>query len=178
MAVIVVGGSGRGVGKTALVCGLIAALPEFAWAAVKITRHAHGKPEAVWEETASALRTDTSRYLAAGARRALLVTAGEDELALRLGELETMLEPGANVIYESNRIVEHVRTDVCLAVAGNVEAVQKPSFRWVVERADALVLPAGTTNLAAEGKLVFRLDRLDSISDAMQNWLRHRLPHG
>ena len=44
MAIIVVCGSGRGVGKTALVCGLIAALPELRWTAWKITSHAarHG----------------------------------------------------------------------------------------------------------------------------------------
>jgi hypothetical protein len=46
MAIIVVGGSNRGVGKTALVCGLIAALPEYHWAAVKITTHEHKQPVA------------------------------------------------------------------------------------------------------------------------------------
>jgi hypothetical protein len=44
MAIIVVGGSNRGVGKTALVCGLIAALPEYRWTAVKITAHDHPQP--------------------------------------------------------------------------------------------------------------------------------------
>ena len=42
MAVVVVGGGGRGVGKTALVCGVIAALPEMQWVAVKIAGHEHG----------------------------------------------------------------------------------------------------------------------------------------
>ena len=37
MAVIVVGGGGRGAGKTALVCGLMRALPEIAWTAMKVT---------------------------------------------------------------------------------------------------------------------------------------------
>ena len=75
MAIIVVGGSSRGVGKTALVCGLIASLPEFRWTAVKITGHKHGKPEPVWEETTAGQGSDTARYLAAGARWALLVSA-------------------------------------------------------------------------------------------------------
>jgi len=44
MAIIVVGGSNRGVGKTALVCGLVAALPEYRWTAVKITTHEHPQP--------------------------------------------------------------------------------------------------------------------------------------
>ena len=51
MAIIVVGGSNRGAGKTALVCGLIAALPEFHWIAVKVTDHDHGQPSPIWEET-------------------------------------------------------------------------------------------------------------------------------
>ena len=34
----------------------------------------------IWEETAPGEGTDTARYLAAGARRALLVTAREDAL--------------------------------------------------------------------------------------------------
>lgn len=44
MAIIVVGGSNRGVGKTTLVCGLIAALPEYRWNAIKITTHDHPQP--------------------------------------------------------------------------------------------------------------------------------------
>lgn len=178
MAVIVVCGSGRGVGKTALVCGLIGALAEFDWMAVKITSHAHGKAEAVCEETASGHGTDTSRYLAAGARRALLVTADEDELALRLSELRERVGVGAHVLYESNRVLRHVAPDVCLAVMSGAMDEAKPSFCEAFERADALVLPAGTANLGAEGKLVFQLDRLDRISDAMLSWLRHRLPQG
>ena len=38
MAVVVVGGGGRGAGKTSLVCGVIAALPEMQWVAVKIAK--------------------------------------------------------------------------------------------------------------------------------------------
>src|SRR5579863_9866900 len=75
MPIIVVGGSGRGVGKTSLVCGLISALDELRWTAVKISTHDHGKPKPIWEETSAGAETDTARYLTAGAERALLVTA-------------------------------------------------------------------------------------------------------
>src|ERR1035441_8557829 len=102
MAILVVGGSSRGVGKTALVCGLIAALPEFRWTAVKITNHEHGKPEPIWEERCAGQGSDTARYLAAGAERALLVTARGDDLAALLKELWVKLGPGANVLFESN----------------------------------------------------------------------------
>src|ERR1700685_2862427 len=53
MAIIVVGGNGRGVGKTALVCGVIAALPELEWIAVKITADTHVGLPPVYEELAS-----------------------------------------------------------------------------------------------------------------------------
>lgn len=173
MAVVVVGGSGRGVGKTALVCGLIAALPEFAWTAVKISSHAHGRREAIWEEHEEGQETDTARYLAAGARRALLVTAGDDEFALRLGELESRLEPGADVIYESNRVVEHVRADVCLAVVGDAEA--KASFRGVVERADAMVARGDGDSVSEGAKPVFHLAAMERVSAEMREWLREKL---
>ena len=62
MAILVVGGSHRGVGKTALVCGLIAALPEHRWTAVKITSDDHGQFAPVWEDTEPGQGTDTARY--------------------------------------------------------------------------------------------------------------------
>ena len=42
MAIIVIGGHSRSVGKTSVVAGLISALPEFNWTAVKITQYGHG----------------------------------------------------------------------------------------------------------------------------------------
>ncbi|HEX4605395.1 MAG TPA: hypothetical protein VH724_15450, partial [Candidatus Angelobacter sp.] len=42
MALVVIGGHSRSVGKTSVVAGLIAALPEFNWTALKITQFGHG----------------------------------------------------------------------------------------------------------------------------------------
>jgi len=91
MAIVVVGGSGRGVGKTALVCGLIAALPEFNWTAIKITGHDHGQPKPVWEETQPGQGTDTARFLAAGAR---FIGTNPD----KADPVEDGLEPAAGAI--------------------------------------------------------------------------------
>jgi hypothetical protein len=69
MAIIVVGGSNRGVGKTSLVCGLIAALPEYRWTAVKITTHDHGQQVSTGRESIAAglasgsTRTFRSQFL-------------------------------------------------------------------------------------------------------------------
>ncbi len=175
MAVVVVGGSGRSAGKTALVCGLIAALPEYAWTAVKISSHAHDKREPVWEEREPGKGTDTARYLAWGARRALLMTAADEDLALRTRELEGMLGPGAHVIYESNRIAEQVRADVCLAVLADTETAPKASFRGVVERADAMVARGDVDSVLEGAKPVFHLAAMERVSAEMQIWLRERL---
>ena len=42
MAIVVIGGHSRSVGKTSVVAGLISALPELNWTAVKVTQYGHG----------------------------------------------------------------------------------------------------------------------------------------
>ena len=42
MAIVVVGGQSRNLGKTSVVAGLIAAMRERNWTAAKITQYGHG----------------------------------------------------------------------------------------------------------------------------------------
>ena len=175
MAIIVVGGSSRKIGKTALVCGLIRALPEFAWTAVKITSHGHGHAQPVWEETIAGQGTDTARYLAAGARRALLVIASDDALASIVQQILRESAPAGCLIFESNRILQHLRPDLCLAVASSLEGERKSSFEIVEQRMDALVELAGHDHVITSEKLAFHLASLDRISPPMAAWLRERL---
>lgn len=178
MAIVVVGGSGRGVGKTALVCGLIAALPEFRWTAIKITSHSHGQPGPVWEETQAGQGNDTARYLAAGAQRALMVTAEQEKFAQIVGRfLQTFQEeqPRPNLIIESNRILRLLRPDLCLGVDGGSETERKPSFGIVMERADALVRLADRDGRSEGARPLFHLAAMEQISPEMLVWLRGRL---
>lgn len=184
MATIVVGGSGRGVGKTALICGLIAALPEFCWTAVKVTSHDHGNTQPLWEETTPGQGTDTARYLAAGAQRAFLaVPALRDgspvpEFPQLLAELWSKLGPGAHVLFESNRIVQYLKPDLCLLVQGGL-AWHKASFSLAVRHGDALVAASGANQMIAGGeqsKPIFHLASLERVSPEMLAWLRERLP--
>lgn len=176
MAILVVGGSGRDVGKTTLVCGLIAALAELRWTAVKITSHAHGHGVPVWEETAAGEGSDTARFLVAGARRALLVTAAGEEFPI--AEVRAALEPDENVIFESNRILDYVEADVCLAVAGEGEGDIKPSFAGLLRRADGIVVKAARhaeqVDLPAVVR-IFELADFARISPELVEWLRTRL---
>ncbi len=183
MAIIVVGGGGRGAGKTALVCGLMRALPEIPWTAVKITTHEHGKATPIWEETVPGQETDTARYLAAGARRALLVTAGEGELAPIVEQILKEASPLANVIFESNSVLRHLRPDICLCAASSpwTEPLTepwsglKPSYDLVLERVDAMVERAGHDHIIEAQKITFRLASLERVSPTMLDWLRERL---
>jgi hypothetical protein len=195
MAILVVGGSTRGAGKTTLVCGLIAALPEFHWNAIKITTHEHGYPAPIWEETKPGEETDTARYLAAGAKRAFLVSApgGNPErdrgpvhaLPAVLDELWPHFGRGTNLIFESNSVVHHVRPNVCLMIhAGPKRELplpeRKPSFIAAVGQADAMVALAHADEVIPEGlclpgqppKPIFHLAALERISPQMLAWIR------
>ena len=96
MAIIVIGGHSRSVGKTSVVAGLISALPEFDWTAVKITQYGHGVCSAngepcdcatadhswaISEERDRSGESDTSRFLVAGAAQALWVRTEQGRLA-------------------------------------------------------------------------------------------------
>jgi hypothetical protein len=179
MAIIVVGGGGRGAGKTALVCGLIRALPEIAWTAVKITSHAHGHAATIFEERIAGSDTDTARYLTAGARRALLVTAEGAALAPVVKQILEQCRPPQCLIFESNRILEHVRADLCLAAATSPFEASKPSFGMVEDHMDATVGLAGHDHAIdpAHGvaPIHFHLRSFEAISPVMCAWVRERL---
>jgi hypothetical protein len=194
MAIIVVGGSTRGAGKTSLVCGLIAALSEFRWTAVKITTHDHGHHAPIWEETHAGDETDTARYLAAGAARAFLATpplasrTAQPELSPLLDQLWPNFGRGTNLIFESNSVVHHVNPNVCLMIhAGPKRELplpeRKPSFVAAVAHADAMVALAHQDRINPEGlrlpgqdpKPIFHLASLGRISPPMLAWIRPRL---
>ncbi|HEY1767367.1 MAG TPA: hypothetical protein VGG26_06910 [Terracidiphilus sp.] len=178
MAIVVVGGGARGAGKTALVCGLIAALPEFSWIAVKITGHMHGDGTAVREESVAEQGTDTGRYLAAGARRAFLVSALDAELGERLCELETLAGPKAHFVFESNRVLGLLRADLGLAIEPEAGTPTKPSFALIERDRHASVRRAGAGDeekFLAGAQPEFLLRDFARIPGWMQEWLRERL---
>jgi molybdopterin-guanine dinucleotide biosynthesis protein len=175
MAIVVVGGSARGVGKTALACGVIAAMPERNWTAVKVTSHAYGVEQLFREETERGEGSDTARLLAAGARRAFLLTAQDSsEMQSAVEALWRVIEPCANFIVESNRILDFVNADLCIMVAG--DSAPKPSFAAAVAHADAIVASETSDAQLEYGDLpVFRLRRYEQLSPGLSDWIRSRL---
>ena len=164
MALIVVGGHSRSVGKTSVVAGLISALPEFDWTAVKITQYGHGicsangeacdcatgdHSWAIQEERDRTGESDTSRFLAAGAARALWVRSEQGRLAEAMPALRGQLEGASNVIIESNSVLRFLHPDLYLTVLDPATADFKISAREFLDRADAVILHGsldGTTD--------------------------------
>ncbi len=160
MAVVVVGGHSRNIGKTSVVAGLIAALPEFAWTAVKITQYGHGicsangeacdcatadHTIAVSEERSRDSGTDSSRYLAAGAVRSWWVRTQQGELHEAMPRVRRILTEAGNVIVESNSVLRFLRPDLALSVLDPAVEDFKPSALRYLDRVDALVVPEGVT---------------------------------
>jgi hypothetical protein len=181
LATVVVGGSGKDVGKTGLVCAVIAALRDFGWTVVKITGHDYpesgdsakdGPGVAIREETSAGKETDTGRYLAAGARRALLVTRAGSRVPIE--EIWRVVGSDRNLIFESNRIVDTVKPDICLALIGG--GARKASFERLLRVADAVVI-AGKSDLedVPEGVRRFAAEGSDRLPAGMAEWLREKL---
>ncbi len=157
---VVVGGHSRNIGKSSVVAGLIAALPEGNWTAMKITQHGHGicseagqacdcaieydHPYAVSEESAPS-RTDSGRFLAAGARRSFWLRTAVGELGHALPEVNRILAASENAILESNSILNFLRPDVYLQVLDFSVSDMKDSSRRFLGRADGLVVVNGET---------------------------------
>jgi hypothetical protein len=159
MAIVVIGGHSRSVGKTSVVAGLIAALREWEWTAVKITQYGHGVCSAdgapcdcatadhAWaisEERNRDGESDTSRFLVAGAARALWVRTEQGRLAEAMPALRKRLEQARNVIVESNSVLKFVQPDLYLTVLDPGTEDFKNSAREFLDRADAVILHEGS----------------------------------
>jgi hypothetical protein len=164
--ILVVGGHSRNVGKTSLIVDLIHAFPEAAWTAVKITQHGHGVfndtakdhgrtssqcTVAFHEEHDRSNHTDTSRFLVAGAARALLLRVKQGQFAEALQRLGPELDRSGTVIVESNSILQFLEVSLCLIVLDPSQQDFKSSARWALDRTDAFVLRSPLRSDAWQG---------------------------
>ena len=152
---IVIGGHSRNIGKTSVVAGIIHATKEKDWTAIKVTQFGHGvcsrnghachcatdeHKYAIMDERNAKGRGDTSRFLAAGARRSIWVRTKQGMLAEAMPELQRILNAQDNTIIESNSILEFWQPDAYMVVLDYAISDFKASTRKFLERADACVL--------------------------------------
>lgn len=164
MAIVVVGGQTRNIGKTSVVAGLIAALPDRQWTAFKMTQFghgicsAHGEPchcetdahtVAVTEERERESGTDSARFLKAGAVRSFWVRTRQGHLAEAMPRVRKELASSVNAIIESNSILRFIQPNLYLTVLDPSVADFKPSAQYFLDRTDA-VLWSGTNGSIPE----------------------------
>jgi hypothetical protein len=160
---IVVGGHTRSIGKTQLVCDVIATFPGAPWIAGKITQYGHGvcaqngencgcaPTEHVcafdWEKD-HAGETDSARFLKAGASRSFWLRTKQGYLAEGLPLLRDALAEitaggacwNGALIIESNSLMQFVVPSLYFAVIDPTKDDFKPSAQLALDRAQALVL--------------------------------------
>lgn len=161
MATVIIGGHSRNVGKTSVVAGIIAALPQMNWTAGKITQFGHGvcsisaepcecalnETEHSWsvdEEFDRSGSSDTSRFLVAGAAKVLWVRTKQGMLAEAMPALRKEISGAENVILESNSVMKFLRPDLYLTVLDYANPDFKASALEFLDRADAILLHADT----------------------------------
>jgi hypothetical protein len=199
MKTVVVGGHSRNIGKTSVMAGLIRDMKSLDWTAVKITQYGHGicsedgepcgcapteHAFMLTEERNAGGRTDTSRFLAAGARRSLWLRARQGQLAEALPSLDRALANDDWAIIESNSILNFVKPPLYLVVLDNLQSDFKPSALEFLEHADALVpvescmggrASPGLDPGAFEGKPRFPVAARDYFSPDLCRFVRQRL---
>jgi hypothetical protein len=199
MAVVVVGGHTRNIGKTSVVAGLIAAMPELHWTAIKITQFGHGVCSsngepcdcetadhtiAVSEERSRDSKTDSSRYLVAGATRAVWVRTRQGQLAEAMPSIRRLLASCEHVIVESNSVMRFLQPDLSISVLDPRIQDFKGSAKRYLDRVDAIVVPSGVdfcqgwegvSNQVLERKRKFTFQAPEYCSVALAEYVRHEL---
>jgi len=199
MSLIVIGGHSRSVGKTSVVAGLISALPEFHWTALKITQYGHGVCSAngaacdcatgdhswaISEEASRKGDSDTSRFLAAGAERVWWVRTEQGRLAEAMPSVREKLAHAQNVIVESNSILKFLRPDLYLTVLDPWTIDFKDSAREFLDRADAAIVHAPNNGGPAwenvslkpiSGKPFFRITPPPYVTPEIVEFIRETL---
>jgi hypothetical protein len=199
MAVVVIGGHSRNIGKTSVVAGLIAALPAFHWTALKITQYGHGFCTADGaacdcqtddhtlavsaERPDGDATTDSGRYLRAGAARSLWVRTRIGMLASAMPRIRKELAASENAILESNSVLQFLQPDLYLSVLDAGTADFKDSARLFLDRADAVITVArplapqwkGISARVLEGKPRFPVHGPTYLSPELVRFVESRL---
>ena len=199
MSILIIGGHSRSVGKTSMVAGLICALPQMHWTALKVTQYGHGicsadgapcdcatddHSWAVTEERDRSGESDTSRFLVAGAVRVYWVRTRQGMLAEAMPRIRQMIAGAENVIFESNSLMKFIRPDLYLTILDFANPDFKDSAREFLDRANAVIVqnadgssPAwsGVSLKPVSGRPVFHITPPEYVTGEIVDFVRARL---
>jgi hypothetical protein len=197
VAVVVIGGQSRSVGKTSVVAGLIEALPAYQWMAFKVTQFGHGRCSrrgepchcapadhrwGISEEHDRSARTDSSRFLAAGAKRSFWVRTRQGRLEEAMPAIEKLLSESENAILESNTIINYLRPDLYLTILDPATEDWKASALRLLKCADAIIVHRPDRTLSGRISLppvserpVFSVQPPEYVTDDIVRFVERRL---
>jgi hypothetical protein len=199
MSIVVIGGHSRNVGKTSVVAGVISALPDLHWTALKITQYGHGicaaagtscdcasadHSWAISKEKDRSGTSDTSRFLVAGAQQAFWIRTEQGRLAEAMPAVRRIITSAQNLIIESNSIIKFLKPELYIGVFDPDTPDFKSSAREFMDRADAVILHRASTDSPqwqgvslkpTEGKPLFLIQRPCYVTPEIINFIRSRL---
>jgi hypothetical protein len=204
MAVVVIGGHTRNIGKTSVVAALIGRLPHMHWTAFKITQFGHGfctadgaPCDCQTDEHTVAISLerpgsasydptrDSARYLEAGAVQSFWVRTRTGNLAAAMPRIRKEIAAAENVIIESNSIMGFLKPDMYLTVLDTATADFKDSARLFLDRANAILLRSDHAGLDPRWRGVaprlyrdkphFLIEAPEYMSDEIATYIETRL---
>jgi len=171
MRLVTISGTSSEVGKTTVVCELLARLP--GWVAIKVTRghyrscgrdpetccvsHLLGEEPRVFadREETDVEGKDTGRYWAAGAADVRWVVCKRGQEGEGLARAMESVAGAPGVLVEGNRVIESCEPGLSILVASPDQEEVKPSARRIVDRVHGLYVFGGS-NGEDPGELVGR----------------------
>ncbi len=185
--VLVVGGTGRNVGKTELVCRLITHCirqHQPLWA-LKVSAVFPGEapfhgnhddlerrpPFLLFEEQDRDSAKDTSRMLRAGAQRAFFLSCENEQVLPAFLHFSQTVPPRTALICESNSLADYLRPGLHVMVTSRA-GVSKPRSRRHLETADLVIVSDGINGFPETAALL--LDHTGCWHLAPQEMLRIR----
>ncbi len=138
---------------------------------------------AVTEELNRSGKSDSSRFLVAGAARSLWVRTRQGMLAEAMPRVRQEIEASENAILESNSILRFVRPNLYLSVLDAATEDFKVSAQIYLDRADAVILHDGSSDVAwktvslkpVASKPTFRIAPPQYVTPELVDFVRSRL---
>ncbi len=175
---VLVGGTGRNVGKTEFVCRLITSLAgKYTVYGLKVSTilpdeimfHGNHEPtasanSALYEENNRNTHKDTSRMLRAGASRVFYLQGEDATVGQGYDEFDKLLPEDAVVVCESNSLRNHV-TPVLHIVVTNQNRAIKPRAVKLLDLADVVIDSHGKHGFPELEEISLSLDRIWSDSE-------------
>ncbi|HKJ63838.1 MAG TPA: hypothetical protein VJ969_00435 [Desulfopila sp.] len=157
---IIIGGSGRNVGKTEFVCRLIARLSttntiyglkiSAIYPDEGIFHGNHGRTDthnAFFEETRADTGKDTSRMLRAGAARVFYLRSEDKDVLSAYSRWRRNVPADAGIVCESNSLAKYVRPAIYIMIRKEAGEV-KPRAQKMLELADMVVFSDGKSGFS------------------------------